>query len=66
MPKKKVENENLIINPQTVSQIVSSSHEVLRREQLKTYLARKLPTMFDRDPVITGNLDLLVDEILSI
>lgn len=36
-----------------------------KREELKAYLAKKLPTMFDRDPVLTGNLDLLVDEILD-
>lgn len=45
---------------------ISDKKEDSKKDKLKALLIKKLPTMFDRDPVITGNLDLLVDEILSI
>lgn len=57
MAKKK---ENLVTSE------VTSSQEVLKKMQLKAFLAKRLPSMFDRDPVITGNLDLLVNEIYEI
>lgn len=35
-------------------------------EELKSFLVKKLPDMFDRTPDITGDLDKLVEEIISI
>jgi len=40
--------------------------KVNKSEELKTFLKAKTPTLFDRDPVLTGNLDLFVEEILKI
>ena len=36
------------------------------KKELKEFLSQKLPTLFDRTPTITGNLDKLVEEILEI
>ncbi len=36
------------------------------KEDLKKFLAVKMPGMFDRDPNITGNLDTFADEIIKI
>lgn len=36
------------------------------RAKLRAFLLKRLPSMFDRDPVITGNVDLLVADIISL
>ena len=40
--------------------------KINKTEELKTFLKTKTPTLFDRHPVLTGNLDKFVNEILEI
>ncbi len=37
-----------------------------KKEELLTLLKAKTPRLFDRDPMITGNLDKFADQILEI
>lgn len=39
--------------------------ELKGKEELKKLLLLELPTMFDRNPNITGNVDLLVEKIIK-
>lgn len=45
---------------------ITSEARVDKKTELIKMLEKKLPTMFDRDPVITGNLNKLAEEILEL
>lgn len=51
MFKKKITNEEPVSDIKT---------------ELITFLKAKLPTMFDRDPVVTGDVNKLAGEILDL
>lgn len=40
--------------------------ETNKKEELVSLLKAKTPTLFDRDPVITGDVNKLADEILEL
>lgn len=37
-----------------------------RKSALKMFLNKRLPSMFDRDPVITGDVGRLAEEIINL
>jgi len=40
--------------------------KVDKKGELLAYLKVKTPTLFDRDPTLTGNLEAFADEIIKI
>lgn len=40
--------------------------QTAKREELIALLKAKTPTLFDRDPTLTGNVEALAEEIISL
>lgn len=66
--KEKVVEPEVVVPADVVEALEKNGFSPLsdKRTVLKSFLNTKLPSMFDRTPEITGNLDALVEDIIAI
>ena len=68
-PKKEIPVSNEIpkIIESTVDEsTITSEFGVEKRTKLKLLIEHRTPTLFDRQPTLTGNVNAFIDEIIKI